>query len=60
MQNLREVFKQKLKDEERKYRWFLKNYLPETKYSNFTTQINGYNPLTVDIEQAIEKYLNDK
>lgn len=59
MQNLREAFKKKLKYKDRDYKWFLKNYLPTTKYSNFTTQINGFNEMTDKIKEAIEKYLND-
>lgn len=59
MQNLIETFKKRLKNDGRNYKWFLSHYLPDTKYTNFTTQINKFSPLSDTIKKAIEKYLKE-
>jgi len=59
MEKLIERFKKKIKDEDRNYRWFLSKYLPDVQYSNFTTQINLFNPMNDKIKKAIEKYLKE-
>lgn len=59
MENLIEAFKKKIRYEGRGYKWFLAKYLPNTAYSNLTTQINGFTPLTDRIKEAIEKYLKE-
>ena len=60
MKKLIEVFKEKIRSDGRNYKWFLAKYLPNTKYSNFTTQINMFNPLSDTIKKGIEKYLKDE
>ena len=60
MDTLRERFKKKLYLGGRNYRWFLKKYLPDTKYSNLTTQISGFSEMSENIKKGIEKYLKEE
>lgn len=59
MKNLAKRFKEKIKKEGRKYSWFLKTYIPDMNYSTFLYQINEYSSLSEELEEAIERYLNE-
>jgi len=59
MEKLIKAFKKKIRYDGKDYKWFLAKYLPTTNYSNFTTQINEFNPLTDRIKEAVEKYLKE-
>jgi len=61
MESLAEKFKKKLKKDLRKYKWFLRYYLPDMKYQNFTTQINSFDgEMSKTVKEAIEKYLKSE
>lgn len=57
MEKLIKEFKKKLEVEGRNYKWFIKNYLPDTKYQTFASQVAGFNPISNEVEKAIKKYL---
>lgn len=57
MKKLIKAFKKKLRIEGRNYKWFLKNFLPDTKYQTFASQMGGFNPVSEEVEKAIKEYL---
>lgn len=54
-----EQFKEKLKDEGRKIKWFSDNYLPDLSYTALSQQINGFTKLSDKTEAAVDKYLSE-
>ena len=52
--------REKLRSEGRSVRWFLLNYLPDSKYFTVMKEINKFVPLKIETEKAIKKYLGEK
>lgn len=53
-------FKQKIKDDGRNIKWFYDKFVKDKidlTYSGFTAQLNGYAPVSEDVEIEISSYL---
>ena len=61
-----EKFKQKLKENGQNLRWFYNVHIVtdnviDLTYSGFTAQLNGYAPVSEDVQKHLNKYLkNDR
>jgi hypothetical protein len=54
-----ERFRAKLKQDEMSIKDFLDKYMPKYKYSRFSSQINGFNDMQPETEEAIKQYLGE-
>ena len=57
MKELIEIFKKKMREEGRSFKWFHKTYINGVSYVYFIIQINDCDKLHDSVKVAIEKYL---
>ena len=54
------LFRAKIKEEFRNFKWFRIKYLPPGySYVSFIQQINGFKKMSDEVKNAILKYINE-